>query len=300
MKSTNAEPVLVWTGNKNKLSNTIIEKFPSYINTYYEPFLGGGSIFCSLINQVNNGDKDVDTFQLNDINTGLISLYHNIKYNVDTLVDKIEYYCETFNACQSGNSVKNISIFENDTIDDCRDKPHLYNFYRFRYNEMKNDFGNVDMAALFYILNKTCQRGLYRENKKGQFNTSFNYTKNLNPKIDKILDLNDIFNSFNVNFTCMDIFEFMERPFNQDDLVYMDPPYVPTRQKYFTSYSHDLFLNGNEKLIQLCDNLNKNNIKFIQSNSYCKYIVNNYKKYNIHPISNGNKNIKEVLISNFE
>ena len=52
--------------------------------------------------------------------------------------------------------------------------------------------------------------------------------------------------------------------------------------------------------------INKNNVKFIHSNSYCKYNIDNYKKYNIEKIlfcrrinsKKPNSNEFEIIISN--
>lgn len=43
-----ARPFLRWAGSKRRLADQIISNFPSEFGTYYEPFLGGGSVFFGL------------------------------------------------------------------------------------------------------------------------------------------------------------------------------------------------------------------------------------------------------------
>lgn len=38
----NFQPVIKWSGSKRSQANEIIKYFPKNINTYYEPFVGGG------------------------------------------------------------------------------------------------------------------------------------------------------------------------------------------------------------------------------------------------------------------
>ena len=42
-------PLIKWTGSKRAIAEKIISYFPSTIETYHEPFIGGGSVFFSII-----------------------------------------------------------------------------------------------------------------------------------------------------------------------------------------------------------------------------------------------------------
>ena len=64
------KPILKWTGGKSSELNIIKEHFPSKINSFVEPFLGGGAVYFNLENKVNF---------VNDFNKELISFYKIIQ-----------------------------------------------------------------------------------------------------------------------------------------------------------------------------------------------------------------------------
>lgn len=45
----NYSPVIKWSGSKRSQAKDILEHFPKTIETYYEPFIGGGSILNALM-----------------------------------------------------------------------------------------------------------------------------------------------------------------------------------------------------------------------------------------------------------
>ena len=62
------QPLIKWTGSKRPIANKIIQYFPNEIDTYYEPFLGGGSVLFELL----RSDKVVNSFNCSDLNNNLI------------------------------------------------------------------------------------------------------------------------------------------------------------------------------------------------------------------------------------
>ena len=60
------KPIIKWPGGKEKELEFIFPNAPSKINNYYEPFVGGGSVFMAI-----NAEK----FFINDKSVELINLY---------------------------------------------------------------------------------------------------------------------------------------------------------------------------------------------------------------------------------
>lgn len=83
---------------------------------------------------------------INDINSDLINLYLQIRDNTDTFIERVR---------------------ELDEID-CTNEIYLEK--RRQYNE---EADKLNKAALMMWLNKRCFNGLYRVNKKGEFNSSY-------------------------------------------------------------------------------------------------------------------------------
>lgn len=80
------QPVIKWSGSKRSQSEEIVNKFPDIIDTYYEPFIGGGSVMFQLL----NSNKKVKRYICSDINEDLISLWNAIKSDTESLCLKYE------------------------------------------------------------------------------------------------------------------------------------------------------------------------------------------------------------------
>ena len=75
------QPLLKWPGGKRWLSDQIISYFPKRINTYYEPFLGGGAVFFKL-----SPHKSV----LSDSNEQLIQTYQTVRKTPSKIIDNLK------------------------------------------------------------------------------------------------------------------------------------------------------------------------------------------------------------------
>ena len=133
-------PFVKWAGGKTQLLSEIDELIPSEFNQYFEPFLGGGAMFFHIIS-----NKDIlFTAYLSDVNEELINAFNVIKNNVEKLIEVLKNYEVEY-----------------------KRNPLEY-YYELRSNIKSTN--NIQRAAKFITLNKTCYNGLYRVNKKGIFN----------------------------------------------------------------------------------------------------------------------------------
>lgn len=64
------EPIIKWPGGKEKELQQIVDNCPDEFENFYEPFVGGGSVFMAI--QANN-------YFINDFSTELIDLYRAIQ-----------------------------------------------------------------------------------------------------------------------------------------------------------------------------------------------------------------------------
>ena len=121
---------------------------PKKFGAYHEPFFGGGALFFHL--QPEHGF-------IADANPELANLYSEVAHHVEDVINALKDY---------RNSAED--------------------FYAHRAVEWKA-LAPADAAARTLYLNKTCFNGLYRVNRKGQFNTPFGAYSN--PKVDELTDM---------------------------------------------------------------------------------------------------------------
>jgi DNA adenine methylase len=269
-------------GGKRNVLNQLLENFPETFQNYHEPFLGGGAVFFELYSLGLLEDKKV---YLSDINSELINAFEMVKKSPHKLLTKLERY----------------------------KKQHNKEFYyQIRALDRTGEFANLsklDRATRFIYLNKTCFNGLYRVNRKGQFNTPMGSYKNPN-----IVDIDRILNSSkalqNVILQCTPYNKVIKNV-SKNDLVYFDPPYYPlNKTSKFTSYNENEFLDDKQQeLYKLSKSLNKTACYVVQSNSDTNFIKDLYQEFNVQAIimasrsinSNVQKRhkIKELFISNY-
>jgi DNA adenine methylase len=208
------------------------------IDTYMEPFVGGGAVFFHIAQKYDY----IKQFYLYDINEDLVNCYKAIKNNPKSLISKLEKTEREY-----------LSL-------DNEQRKKFYYEIRTRFNRDKD-------AAKLIFLNKTCYNGLYRVNRKNEFNVPFGDYKN--PKIC------DAENLLNVSLL-LEKAEIIHGDFTDSyshiskrTFVYFDPPYRPlSLTASFTSYSRDSFSEEDQvRLAKYCRQLDFKGAKFLLSNS---------------------------------
>lgn len=291
-----AKPFVKWAGGKTQLLEILRQKYPHRIEKYCEPFVGGGAVLFDVLNTFRP-----ETVLINDINKELINTYKQIRDAADVLIAQLAEIQDTY---------RNQSLEKN---------KELFYEKRSRYNELKMNgtaAENLEKAALFIFLNKTCFNGLYRVNSKGFFNVPFNNAKN--PAICDEENLQECSRLLQ-NVEMLDGDYKNCRNFIDDKtFVYIDPPYRPlTQTSAFTSYSESGFSDKEQiELGSFIEELSQKGAHIVASNSDPKNTDANdtffddlYSSFRIERIfasrminskSDGRGNINELLITNRE
>src|SRR5262245_10273007 len=128
------KPFVKWAGGKQGLARELVSFFPDRFNTYYEPFVGGGSVLLTL--QPKHA-------VICDANTWLMNTYAAV--SVDW--QKVAWILDT------------LRNTERDYLKIRKIKPA--------------DLDLFHRAAYLIYLNKTCFRGLFRVNREGLFNVPY-------------------------------------------------------------------------------------------------------------------------------
>ena len=208
------QPVIKWSGSKRSQCENIIKYFPKEIDTYYEPFCGGASVCRALM---ESKDHKVNKFVCSDLNRDLINLWNAVKNRPKEVAD---YY--------------KILWTEMNKNDDKGIKRDYFENVRERYNKERNPLD-------FMFIMRTTTNGMPRYNSKGEFNNSFHITRNgINPDtLEKIIfEWSDLLNKNNVEFRHCSYIEIEPQ---ENDFIYMDPPYANTKGMYFDKFDNQEF-----------------------------------------------------------
>jgi DNA adenine methylase len=197
------QPVLKWAGGKRRLVPDILAVLPLQVETYYEPFLGGGAVFFALAAQ-GRFRRAV----LSDQNSDLVAVYLAVRDDVEGVIDVL------------------------------RGMPHSeQDYYRIRGSRPRT---LVRRAARIIYLNKTGYNGLYRVNRAGEYNVPFG--RYARPNICDADNLRAVARALQGVEIAVSDFESTVRGAQAGDAVYFDPPYVPlSATSSFTAYHREPF-----------------------------------------------------------
>ena len=129
-----AVPFVHWVGGKRKLIPQLARHFPRSFKTYWEPFVGGGSVYFALYGRCAQAE-------LSDINDHLIAAYTAVKHVPTALNKVIQEHVQQ----HSEDYFKSVA----------RQRPRSYLY---------------QAARLIYLV-EYGYGGIYRENSDGAFNT---------------------------------------------------------------------------------------------------------------------------------
>lgn len=274
-KKFTTKPFLRWAGGKTRSIPFLEKHLPpnvSSMHRYYEPFIGAGSLFFHI-----KPSKAI----LSDNNKDLIECYETVQKRPDAILTYLGQYLS--NTCEE-----------------------YYYKMREKYNTSKH---SIARAALFIYLNKTCFNGIWRVNKKGEFNVPYGFKEP--PALPSKEELRNVSISLsNVELIHSDYKEAVKNA-KRDDFIYFDPPYLPINgTSCFTRYTRDRFTkDDHDELALLAKKLTSKGCYVLISNADGPYIRSLYEDdFNIFELevtrwirSDGKRyKVKEVAITNYD
>ena len=293
------KPFIKWVGGKGQLLSEINKLYPvelaKNIKKYAEIFVGGGAVLFDILSKYK-----LDEVYISDKNLELINTYKSIRDNVDILIKSLKGMEEQYIPLDNEN------------------RKDYYYKKREEYNSLKinSEVNNIEKAVLFIFLNKTCFNGLYRVNKKGEFNVPMGAYKK--PKICDEENLKNVSLALKKVKIIYADYRESESFIDEKTFVYIDPPYRPLNiTSSFTSYTENDFNDKEQiELAEYINVLNKKGAKIVISNSDPKnndiddnFFDELYDNYNINRVKatrmlNSNASLRgainELLITNYK
>lgn len=270
---TVAHPILKYAGGKTFLLPEILARLPTKISTYYEPFVGGGAVFFALA-----AEGRFKRAVIGDVNVDLMRMYAALAIQPAGVIRILHEYARLHS------------------------ERRFYEVRAFKPSELSE----AEHAARVIYLNRTCFNGLWRVNKKGEFNVPFG--KYTNPKICDEENLRACSKVLlETTLTALD-FNMTVAPAKKGDVVYADPPYLPVSDTAnFTAYAKGGFgLEEQTRLRDVAKKLVERGVHVLLSNSDTPTVRKLYRGFKIEEVqaprrvnSKGGKrgNVGELLIS---
>ncbi|HFH3796596.1 TPA: DNA adenine methylase [Yersinia enterocolitica] len=258
---------LKWAGSKGRIMPTLRQHLPAG-KRLVEPFAGSCSVMLNT---------DYDEYLIADINGDLINFYQQLQKDCENIIDL----------------ARELFKFDNSEA----------NYYLNRQYFNERELSNEYRAAMFLYLNRHCHGGICRYNQKGEFNVP--YGKYKAPYFPETEIRYFAEKAQKATFVCGHFSETLNMTM-RGDVVYCDPPYIPTSATAnFTHYHSDGFsLITQSLLAEMMVWSSSRGCHAIVSNSDTPIARDLYNRFDIHSItaprsasckSDGRKAVGEII-----
>ena len=244
--SQEAKPILKWAGGKGQLLSKLLPIIPDFSGKYIEPFFGGGALFFAL---------EPKKFVIADSNPELINCYQQVANNLQAVISVLNKYENTEDEFYAARAIEWFTL-----------QPE-------------------EAAARLIFLNKTCFNGLYRVNRKGQFNVPYGKYKNPTICDEKNLTLASSLLKRS-EIICGDYIEVLDKKANPGDFVFLDPPYIPISEYGdFKRYTKEQFYEKDHiALSKKVRELYEKGVYVVLTNSNHPLVKELYKDYDLEVV----------------
>lgn len=292
---------LFYVGDKYKLMKQLINLFPKEIGDFYEPFVGGGTVFLNIM---------AKKYYLNDIDKNLIDIH---RFLIKSSKNPSKFFSDVEKIIYKHNLSRS---FKEDVIPDPLKKEWKKTYFarfnktgyeklRERVNKNKKNDPLILYILLIYGFNR-----MLRFNGGGRFNLpvgNVDFNKNV---INALNNYFDFVQNKRILINSKDFRDYLaKRDFSKNDFIYLDPPYLISASEYNKFWDET----SEVDLLHLIDELDKKDVRFALSNvthyngNKNDLLIKWMKRYRVHKIksnyinyhNNKQKKINEVLITNY-
>ena len=245
-----ASPIVKWAGGKSRLCDELCARAPERYRRYFEPFVGGAALYFRLRPR---------WAVLSDSNPDLINMYRCVAWHVEAVIRRLARHRQAHGE-------------------------DYYYALRGQWNRPGELAADVDRAAAFIYLNKTCYNGLWRVNSRGEFNVPLGRYDD--PTIFDRLQLGAAARVLRRAELATSHFADAVAGAGAGDFVYFDPPYHPLSDTaHFTSYTSSSFGPDDQReLARVARALVRRGCAVLVSNSDTAFIRELYRGFRIEVV----------------
>lgn len=210
-----SNPLFIWAGGKNKMLKHYKPFMPKNVNTYCEPFFGGGAMYVYVLKHYSPNELII-----NDVNSDIVRIYKTIKSDCDSFVKILDEMSDEYLP-----------------LDKAARKDYYYSLrHKHAYDYVSWD--STKEAAVLYFLMKTGFNGIFQLNinTNNRYGTPSGLLNQRTKVYDK--DVVEWWNKALQNTQILsgdwkDTVSYVED--KENNFVFLDPPYRGS----FTSYGQE-------------------------------------------------------------
>jgi DNA adenine methylase len=256
-----------WAGSKRRLVPALVERAPASFESYFEPFAGSACLYFSLAPA---------RAILGDRNKALIGMYRTLRSRASYIAGLLD------------------------------DMPRTKRFYYRLRRQPPDIMSACERAARFIYLNRYCFNGVYRENKKGEFNVPRGTKTSGLPSLEELQAAARRLR--NVDLRACDFSECISDA-KKNDFIYMDPPYAIHRRRHRGEYGYGAFDSYDlDRLVSVARDADRAGAFVLISYADTRKLRQTFKDWHVESIMVGRsvsgfhserKPVRELLIRNY-
>lgn len=247
------KPIIKSAGSKTRLLPELLARMPAKWNRYYEPFVGGGSLFFQLA---------PENAVLGDLSSDLVNVYRTVVDNLPSMIRGLRRHARAY----------------------AEDAARAYYSLRDAWNTDRTSWSAPRAAAAYTFLSKTMWNGLWRTNRSNCLNTPMGrYSKPAICEPERLRAAQAMLSR--VDLRVGDYRETVKDA-TSHDFIFFDPPYDPVSPTAsFTAFTSSPFGRDQQReLAETARGLVARGCHVLISNSDTSFIRALYKGFKIDQV----------------